>query len=92
MRCSPRELHVRHEAVGIIYSLRVIKDQTLVEKVCLQRVEGGAELGGELPDTFKIGFADFWLSRWIDVGSGAELGEVGMNIGGIEEKALSFAA
>tara|TARA_B100001559_G_scaffold207724_1_gene174067 strand:+ start:695 stop:916 length:222 start_codon:yes stop_codon:yes gene_type:complete len=69
--CPSRKLDVSHEAFGIMHSLGVIKDQTLVEKVCLQGIEGGSKLRGELPNTFQIGSARFWFSRRINIRTGA---------------------
>ena len=82
------ELDVCHEAVGIMRALGVIKDQTLVEKVCLQGIEGGPEPGDEFPGAFQVSLADFRTGSWIGIGAGAQLGEVGVNVICVEEEVL----
>ena len=86
--CTAGELDVCHEAVGIMHALGVIKDQTLVEKVCLQGIEGGSELGDELPGAFQVSLADLRTGSWIGVGARAQLGEVGVNVICVEEEVL----
>ena len=71
-----------------MHALGVIKDQTLVEKVCLQGIEGGSEPGDELPGAFQVSLADLRTGSWIGVSAGAQLGEVGVNVICVEEEVL----